>query len=194
METSRLSRYLLPAVTWFAVVACPSAYAHCQENVLPPVHNPSNRVPPSPAGACTEARVHDTAPIHEGTQHAEEAQRVNSNAADLARTRIDSPHAETLQLAPNRWIVTGGGAGAQGTGGVTDAEYESVVSRSMNQLPFVDSRDWIHNPPEILREVRNYRRQGMPIIHLMQSRETTIVIGVSNHGKPGLYFTRKLPF
>lgn len=64
----------------------------------------------------------------------------------------------------------------------------------LNELHWADSHDWIHNPPEWAKAVKNYRKQGVPIIHLMQSKETTIALGVSNHGKPGLYFTRKLPF
>jgi hypothetical protein len=77
-----------------------------------------------------------------------------------------------------------------------DAELETPVQQSLSGVHWADSHDWIHNPPEWLKAAKNYRRQGMPIIHLMQSQDksTLLAIGVSNHGKPGLYLTRKLPY
>lgn len=77
-----------------------------------------------------------------------------------------------------------------------NAPIESRVQQSLSGVRWADSRDWIHNPPEWLKAARNYRRQGMPIIHLLQSQDknTLLALGVSNHGKPGLYLTQKLPF
>jgi hypothetical protein len=75
-----------------------------------------------------------------------------------------------------------------------DAGSESSVHRTLDDVPWADARDWVHNPPQILQELRNYRRQGMPILHLVNSAQTVVALGLSNHGKPGLYFTRKLPF
>jgi len=77
-----------------------------------------------------------------------------------------------------------------------DAELETPVQRSLSDVRWADSRDWINNPPEWVKAARNYKRQGMPIVHLLQSQDksTLLALGVSNHGKPGLYFTRKLPF
>ena len=68
------------------------------------------------------------------------------------------------------------------------------VHRTLDDVPWADARDWVHNPPQILQELRNYRRQGMPILHLVNSAQTVVALGLSNHGKPGLYFTHKLPF
>jgi hypothetical protein len=74
------------------------------------------------------------------------------------------------------------------------ANDSSTPNRSLDAVPWADSRDWVHNPPQILRDIRNYRRQGVPIIRLVNSAQTVVAFGVSNHGKPGLYFFRKLPF
>jgi hypothetical protein len=74
------------------------------------------------------------------------------------------------------------------------SENETPVERSVNEVHWADSRDWVHNPPAWVNDVKNYKKQGMPILHLMQSKQTVIAVGISNHGKPGLYFTRKLPF
>jgi hypothetical protein len=77
-----------------------------------------------------------------------------------------------------------------------DAELETPVQRSLSDVHWADSRDWINNPPEWVKAARNYKRQGMPIVHLLQSQDksTLVALGVSNHGKPGLYFMRKLPY
>jgi hypothetical protein len=77
-----------------------------------------------------------------------------------------------------------------------DASAETPVQQSLSGVHWADSRDWIHNPPEWLQAAKNYKRQGMPILHLLQSQDksTSLALGVSNHGKPGLYLTQKLPF
>jgi hypothetical protein len=77
-----------------------------------------------------------------------------------------------------------------------DVELETPVQQSLSGVHWADSHDWVHNPPEWLKAAKNYRRQGMPILHLMQSQDksTLLALGISNHGKPGLYLTRKLPY
>lgn len=74
------------------------------------------------------------------------------------------------------------------------AATESSVYKTLDHVPWADARDWVHNPPQLLQELRNYKRQGMPILHLVNTSQTVVALGVSNHGKPGLYFTRQLPF
>jgi hypothetical protein len=124
------------------------------------------------------------------------------NSARSNCSRELSPHIAPSMVAStvpstqnNRWSVVGS-AGAAIVAGehIRDLESETPVTRSMGQVQWVDSRDWIHNPPEWLKAVKDYRRQGMPIVHLMRSEHTLVAIGVSNHGKPGLYFTSRLPF
>ena len=43
---------------------------------------------------------------------------------------------------------------------------------------------------DIVGLVRNYRRDGLPIVHLYQSTQNSLAIGLNNHGVPGIYFTR----
>ena len=43
---------------------------------------------------------------------------------------------------------------------------------------------------DIVGLVRNYRRDGLPIVHLYQSTQNVLAIGLNNHGVPGIYFTR----
>jgi hypothetical protein len=118
-------------------------------------------------------------------------------------TPRDTPRGVRPDRAPmatlegNRWTSAAArSAVAIATRQARDPESMTAVRRSLGELQWADAHDWIHNPPEWLAAAKNYRRQGMPIIHLMQSadKNTLLALGVSNHGKPGIYLTQKLPF
>jgi len=115
------------------------------------------------------------------------AQRFDRAAAiSGAKRQQELAQLESARLSViNRFSMGGSDAGTSES---------SPLNRSLDAVPWADSRDWIHNPPQILKELKNYRRQGVPIIRLVNSAQTVVAFGVSNHGKPGLYFTRKLPF
>lgn len=51
-----------------------------------------------------------------------------------------------------------------------------------------ESRDVVN--ADIVSLVRNYRRYGLPIVHLYQSDRNLLAIGLNSHGLPGIYFTR----
>ena len=44
--------------------------------------------------------------------------------------------------------------------------------------------------PDIVTLVRNYRRSGLPLVHLWKSDTNLLAIGLNTHGMPGIYFTR----
>jgi hypothetical protein len=46
--------------------------------------------------------------------------------------------------------------------------------------------------PEVVRLARNYRHEGLPVVHLWQSGRSLLHIGLSPHGVPGIYFTQKM--
>jgi transposase len=47
--------------------------------------------------------------------------------------------------------------------------------------------------PEIVRQVRDIRRRGLPIVHLWQSTRALVAIGLNKHGVPGIYITQRVP-
>jgi hypothetical protein len=47
--------------------------------------------------------------------------------------------------------------------------------------------------PEIERVVRNFRHQGLSLVHLWGSGRNVLAIGLSPHGVPGIYFTQRVP-
>jgi hypothetical protein len=46
--------------------------------------------------------------------------------------------------------------------------------------------------PEIVSLIRNYRRDGLPVVQLYQSHQSLLAIGVNPHGLPGIYFRRNV--
>jgi hypothetical protein len=115
--------------------------------------------------------------------------------------RAKAPSLEPLrQPEDHRWLL----AREMGVNAPYDyshgrsAELDSPVARSISQLQWADSNDWIHNPPAWMREAvndaHNYKKRGMPIVHLWASPHGVLAIGVNSHGTPGLYFSQRLPF
>ena len=102
-------------------------------------------------------------------------------------TRRDGSNRESARLL-----------GAAGVAGQGATEHESVVARSMSELRWVDSSDWIRNPPPWLQDIKDSRRlrAPVPVLHLWQSQQThtLIALGVSHRGQPGVFISRKLPY
>jgi len=46
--------------------------------------------------------------------------------------------------------------------------------------------------PRIVTMIRNYKRDGAPIVHLWDSDKSVLAIGLNPHGVPGIYFTRHI--
>jgi hypothetical protein len=49
--------------------------------------------------------------------------------------------------------------------------------------------------PELLRQARAFRHQGLPLVHLWKSDsgEHLLAIGLNGHGVPGIWLTQKVP-
>jgi hypothetical protein len=88
--------------------------------------------------------------------------------------------------------------GAASVAGQSAGEHESAVARSMSELRWADSSDWIRNPPPWLQEIKDSRRRRapVPVVHLWQSQQTQtlIALGISHRGQPGVFISRKLPY
>ena len=44
--------------------------------------------------------------------------------------------------------------------------------------------------PDVISLIRNFRRDGLPILPLWQTEQSRVAIGVNPHGMPGIYFTQ----
>jgi hypothetical protein len=115
------------------------------------------------------------------------ANRPNGEARSSNDTRRDDNRWETARVL-----------GAASVAGQGDSGHDSAVARSMSELRWADSSDWIRNPPPWLQEIKDSRRRRapVPVVHLWQSQQTQtlIALGVSHRGQPGVFISRKLPY
>jgi hypothetical protein len=113
--------------------------------------------------------------------------RPNSEVRSSNDTRPNDSRWETARVLGAAAVV---GQGA--------TEHESPVARSMSELPWADSSNWIRNPPEWLQDIKDSRRRRapVPVVHLWQSQQTQtlIALGVNHRGQPGVFISRKLPY
>jgi hypothetical protein len=118
-------------------------------------------------------------------------------SAHVSRTTSENRTSIDVHASDNRWEAARV-LGAASIAGQGTSEHESPVARSMDGLPWVDSRDWIHNPPEWIRDIKDSRarRAPVPLLHLWRSQQTQtlLALGVSHTGKPGLFIARNLPY
>ena len=68
---------------------------------------------------------------------------------------------------------------------------EEARSRVAFEIHWRNDPDFVS--PKIASLARNFRRNGLPIVHLWQSGRNLLAIGLNPHGKPGIYFTQKIP-
>jgi hypothetical protein len=53
---------------------------------------------------------------------------------------------------------------------------------------------WSNSVPDwVVKDAVNYRRRGLPLVHLWQSTNYQLALGLSNHRVPGIYFMQKVP-
>jgi hypothetical protein len=72
-------------------------------------------------------------------------------------------------------------------------------SRNMDESsPVAFPIQWRVHPtlvsPELVSRARNFRRTGLPIVHLWQSNNNSnlVALGLSPRGIPGVYFTQRI--
>jgi hypothetical protein len=53
---------------------------------------------------------------------------------------------------------------------------------------------WVQRVPAwLIQDAKTYHRRGLPVLHLWESSNYLVALGLSNHGVPGVYFSQKLP-
>jgi hypothetical protein len=53
---------------------------------------------------------------------------------------------------------------------------------------------WVQRVPSwLIQDAKTYHRRGLPVLHLWESSNYLLALGLSNHGVPGVYFSQKLP-
>jgi hypothetical protein len=133
--------------------------------------------------------------------------------SEIARTNVSADHPPQLgrphsleAVGPARWQLPQAYTPrstyidhllmAPGTAGTRP---EMAASRTPNStpgaafsVPIDQSPTWMRTAPTLVHAVKQFRREGLPLVHLWQSQQYQLALGLSNHGRPGLYFTQKL--
>jgi hypothetical protein len=53
---------------------------------------------------------------------------------------------------------------------------------------------WVQSVPSwLVQDAKTYHRRGLPVLHIWESSNYLVALGLSNHGVPGVYFSQKLP-
>jgi hypothetical protein len=68
---------------------------------------------------------------------------------------------------------------------------EEAHSRVAFAIHWRNDPDFVN--PKVANLARNFRRGGLPIVHLWHAGRNLLAVGLNPHGKPGIYFTQKIP-
>jgi hypothetical protein len=71
-----------------------------------------------------------------------------------------------------------------------DADPSAQEHRAALDLRWRETREIAG--PGIVSLIRNYRRDGLPVVQLWQTHQSLLAIGVNPHGLPGIYFRRNV--
>ena len=73
-------------------------------------------------------------------------------------------------------------------------DHAAIESRFGVRWRTVVGPEWVRNVPQwAIDDARNYKRRGLPLVHLWQSTQYQIAFGLSSRGVPGVYFSQKIP-
>jgi hypothetical protein len=61
----------------------------------------------------------------------------------------------------------------------------STVAQSLSSARWDDT-------PQVMQAARQFKRRGLPLVHLWESQHALLAFGLNQHGKPGLYLTQKI--
>lgn len=87
--------------------------------------------------------------------------------------------------------VQGEQADATGTSLARESGLEARFGVRWQTMP---GPAWVQRVPAwLVEDAKTYHRRGLPVLHLWESSNYLVALGLSNHGVPGVYFSQKLP-
>jgi len=112
----------------------------------------------------------------------------------LAATRWRLPEDETYIAHPADAgaATTALKSGLSASPATSTATMQNSALVSGFSVPWDDSPDWMHSAPTLVHAAKEFRHQGLPILHLWQSTQYQLALGLSSHGRAGLYFTQRI--
>jgi hypothetical protein len=67
--------------------------------------------------------------------------------------------------------------------------HESPATSSVAQS--LSSARW-DDTPQVIQAAKQFKRRGLPLVHLWESEHALLALGLNQRGKPGLYITQKI--
>lgn len=84
--------------------------------------------------------------------------------------------------------------GAEPQSSIGESAESPVAARLSLRWRNLQAPPWSDTVPDwVMKDAVNYRRRGLPLVHLWQSTNYQLALGLSNHRVPGLYFMQKVP-
>jgi hypothetical protein len=113
-------------------------------------------------------------------------------------------HAQTRPLAqrrvPNMSVVVTRGLRAEiersavSPTSIAESAESPIASRLALPWHGLQQPAWSNTVPDwLVKDAVNYRRRGLPLVHLWQSTHYQLALGLSNHRVPGIYLMQKVP-
>jgi hypothetical protein len=131
------------------------------------------------------------------------ASRPNSPGDPLSRVSCGSfgvTHSLAQRRVPNESVVVARSLGAQIERGAEPqssfgvSTESAVAARLSLRWRNLQAPRWSGTVPDwVMKDAVNYRRRGLPLVHLWQSTNYQLAVGLSNHRVPGIYFLQKVP-
>jgi len=113
--------------------------------------------------------------------------------AAAARWRVPENQSYIVHSADAGAATTALKSGLAASPAGSSAATQNSALVSGFSVPWDDSPAWMHSAPTLVHAAKEFRRQGLPILHLWQSTHYQLALGLSSHGRAGLYFTQRIP-
>ena len=119
---------------------------------------------------------HATHPAHEASP----VLNTTLPEPELAGSRVSMPESHLAQAA-------GRGMAAAAADTVASDDAQRGNAHGTFPIQWRESREIVG--PELVSRIRNYKRDGLPVVRLWEAGQSRVAIGFNTHGMPGIYFT-----
>jgi hypothetical protein len=101
--------------------------------------------------------------------------------------------AREMRMEINPRIANSSPAESAATGAALERE-SGLEARFGVRWQTMPGPAWVQRVPSwVIQDAKTYHRRGLPVLHLWESSNYLVALGLSNHGVPGVYFSQKLP-
>ena len=115
-------------------------------------------------------------------------------AASTCRRPVGSEPAQSRPPSPKLDFVTLRSMESSRIADTAPDDQAGLESRFGVRWRAVKGPEWVRNVPQwVIDDARNYKHRGLPLVHLWQSTQYQVALGLSNRGVPGVYFSQRLP-